>query len=214
MELEDLKTQLNRRLEGPVGTGLPGMDGRPPRSHSPLLRLRRNLWVELGLYVACLCLSVVLALRNNPSTAFQVYWITADVCIIAIMVKLRQAIRRIDDHLRSGPSVRDHLASLLDILQAYSRKYLYLSVGFVPIFVLYAILLEYLFPTPAAGGGAAASGAVDVPVGVFVAVAVLMTLLLTGLTYLLARAYIWWMFGKHVRRLRETLDHFDKAPES
>jgi len=211
MELEDLKTQLNRRLEGPVGAGLPDLDGRPPRSHSMLLRLRRNLWIEFGLYVAALCLIAIQAHRH-PSTAIRIFNITAAVCMVALMVKLRQVIRRIDEHLRSGPSVRDHLASLLDILQAYSRKYLYLSVGFALFFTIYMILLEYLFPTQMQGA-VPPSGTAEVPVWVFVAVAFVLTLLFTGLIYLLARAYIWWMFGKHIRRLREALQHFDQGPE-
>jgi hypothetical protein len=196
-----------------VGGSLPGLDVQPPRSHSLLMRLRRNLWVELGLYAAALCLCGVMGMQI-PSTAARIYDVTVGICLVAIIFKLYQVIRRIDAHLQSDTSVREHLASLLDILQAYSRKYLYLSVGFVPLFVLYAVLLEFLFPTSAAGRGGASSGTADAPVWVFVTVAVVLTLLLTGLCYLLSRAYIWWMFGKYIRRLRETLQHFDKAPDA
>ena len=215
MELDVLKEQINRRLEDPVGDLRADIAAGTTRSHSLLYRLGRNLRIELALYLLCLPL-VALQLWDTTHTALRIY--DATLCCLSLMVmwKIRQIISRIDHHLVSGVSIREHLAELLDILEAKSRQYLILCVGLVPFFVIYAVLLFHFFPIrvedmPAVPESPAMESP---PFWVFLTVTVILTALLTGVMYLLCRLYIWWMFGKHLRCLRESLRDLESEPEA
>jgi hypothetical protein len=73
--------------------------------------------------------------------------------------------------------------------------------------VIYAVLLFHFFPIQGQDMPAivADPGQQDPPFWVFLVVWVILTALLMGVMYLIARLYIWWMFGKHIRGLRESL---------
>ena len=206
MELESLKEQINRRLEDPVGDLPSDITSRSVRSRSLLLRLRRNLRIELALYLPCMGY-FAWQMWDTTHTAFRIYDATLFCMALVVMWRIREVIRRIDHHLQAGVSIRDHLAALIGILEANRRKYLILSVVILPFFVIYAVLLFHFFPIhgqdmPAIVADPAQQ---EPPFWVFLLVWVILTALLVGVMYLIARLYIWWMFGKHIRGLRESL---------
>ncbi len=206
MELDSLKEQINRRLEDPVGEMPSDVTSRSVRSRSLLLRLRRNIRIELALYLPCLAF-VAWQMWGTPHTALRIYDATLLCIALVIMWRMREVIRRIDLHLQAGVSIRDHLAALLGILEANRRKYLILIVVILPFFVIYAVLLFHFFPIQGQDMPAivADPGQQDPPFWVFLVVWVILTALLMGVMYLIARLYIWWMFGKHIQGLRESL---------
>lgn len=214
MELESLKEQINRRLEDPVGHVPPDIASRSAGSQSLLLRLRRNLRIELALYLLCLAY-IAWGMWVATQTAIRVYDATMTCLILMVMWRIREVLQRIDLHLRSGVSIREHMAALLDILEANSRQYLLFSVGIIPCLVLYAILLFHFFPASAQDLPAVLedTSAQSPPLWVYLAVAVFFTALLMGVMYLLGRLYIWWMFGKHIRGLRESLRDMESDSE-
>lgn len=214
MELDALKEQINRRLEDPVSDLRPDIAAGTTRSHSLLHRLGRNLRIELALYFLCLAF-VAWQMWGTTHTALRIYDATLFCLVLMVMWRIRQIIRRIDHQLGSGDSIREHLAELLDILEANSRQYLLLSVGIIPFLVMYAVLLFHFFPIRGQGMSTITETASmqSPPLWVFVAVAVILTALLTGISYLLCRLYIWWMFGKHIRGLRESLRDLESDPE-
>lgn len=212
MELDDLKPALNRRLEDVAASPMHAWTDRPSKSRSLLSKLRRNLWVEMGMYVVCLVFTGwQMYVARHP--ALRIYDATLMLGTLAVMWRLRLIIRRIDRHRGSDVSVRERLASLLEILEANGRKYLYFSVGVVPFSTLYAFLLFYFVPGPEASVPAVSSadGRAEAPAWVYATVAFLVTALLTGLVYLLTRLYIWWMFGKYIRGLRESLNDIESG---
>ncbi|NDC79225.1 MAG: hypothetical protein EBZ67_15345 [Chitinophagia bacterium] len=206
MELESLKEQINRRLEDPVGHLPPDIASQSARSQSLLLRLRRNLRIEWALYVLCLAF-IAWWMWATSQTAIWIYDSTLIGLNLMVMWRIRKVIGRIDLQLRSGVSIREHMAALLDILEANTRQYLLLSVGIIPCMVLYGILLFHFFP-PSAQNLTEVTGDTNAqtpPLWGYISVAVFLTALLMGVMYLIARLYIWWMFGKHIQGLRESL---------
>jgi hypothetical protein len=215
MELESLKGQINRRLEDPVGELPSEVTSRSVRSRSLLLRLRRNLRIELALYLPCLGY-VAWQMWRSTHTAVRIYDATFLCMVLVIMWRIREVIRRIGHHLQAGISIRDHLAALLGILEDNRRKYMILSVFILPFFVIYAVLLFHFFPIHGRDMPAivADPGQQDPPFWVFLVVWVILTALLMGAMYLISRLYIWWMFGKHIHGLRESLRDLESDAEA
>jgi hypothetical protein len=203
MELDELKTGINSRLEDGMRPAPVPTLTRIPRSHSPLVRIQRNIRIELALYLFCAIGYVVLSIQS-PDLAFKVYIMSVVIVCLPILWVLYAFHRRISVILPSADTVRDSISDLLSALKRYRRIYLYLSTLLVPFFVLYMILLDYLI------------GGVDGPSDpdmysdrLFWGVMIAVTALSTLAVYFLNRLYIHWMYGRHISELEATLADFD-----
>ena len=203
MELDELKTGIKSRLEDGMRPATVPTLTRIPRSHSPLVRIRRNIRIELALYLLCAIGYVILSIQS-PDLAFKVYSMSVVIVCLPLFWVLYAFHRRISVILQSADTVRDSISELLSALKRYRRIYLYLSTLLVPFFVLYMILLDYLI------------GGVDGPSDpdmysnrLFWGVMIAVTALSTLAVYFLNRLYIHWMYGRHIRELETTLADFD-----
>lgn len=203
MELDELKTGLKSRLEdGMPPASVPALT-RIPRSHSPLVRIRRNIRIELALYVICAIGYVILSIQS-PDLAFKVYSMSVVIVCLPFLWVLYAFHRRISVILQSADTVRDSISDLLSALKRYRRIYLYLSTLLVPFFVLYMMLLDHLLG--AADGSSDSDAYSD---RLFWGFMVALTALSTLAVYFLNRLYIHWMYGRHIRELEATLADFE-----
>lgn len=212
MELDEFGDLFNARFEQPpIEKSTEDISQQlRSRSGTALDRIMRNLLLEVGMGVAAIIIMTMAAYRLNSLT---IRWLSVIIWILSIgqivaftwqYRKLKRMIQPIATDLRS------HLQQQIQVIDRFVKMYLAFCLWSIPVgFVLGGFL----------GYTVAANGLND-PflrpldelklslVGVIV-VLVLVLGLLVGLFFMI-KAYIRWLYGRHLDQLKACLAELDR----
>jgi hypothetical protein len=208
MDLDALKSGLNRRLEQPV-TKLSGqMVCKRPRSRGLMIKLRRNLWLETVMYILSIPVMFFMAWRIEE-LAFYIYVLTCSLVMCFLVPIFAGLARRITRHLHADATVHEGLKELLDIMKTYQRRYLQFNVIMVPICLVYSIVLMVVFP----GSNSIDNSADTLPPPfwfILLSIILGLTLLMVSAWYI-AKWWIHWLYGRYIRDLEAELQDMEAA---
>lgn len=210
MELDELKTGIRARLE----EGLPASPSmgmtRVSKSHSPLVKIRHSLHIEIAMSLLLAAAYIVLGFLSEDRP-LKVYLLSLTVLFGVVTAPVYTSLlRMIDQVLRSTPTVRDSVSGLLVVLKRYRRLSIYFTLFIIPFCMVYSKLLYDLLPTKTGEGGAPETGWSGIGWLELIAVSAV----LMALFYLFMRVYYRWMYDRHIRELENTLAEFAEDREA
>jgi accessory gene regulator protein AgrB len=208
MDLDALKPGLNRRLEeeGPVHAR---SDFRTVTGHRSLLeKLRRNLGIELVLYLLCGIAFLLMAFVEEKK-ALSIYFGVFSVPMFLFVPVFHLLRQRISAHLHSAASIHASIFELLGVLKAYVRRYLQFNVIMVPVCVITVTFLIARFPHTEAARTEPLTGDASSRWLLFS----LLLIIPTVIGYFISKAYVNWLYGNHIMELEKLLREFDDTQD-
>jgi hypothetical protein len=210
MDLDALKSGLNRRLEQPVTRFSSQLVCKRPRSRGLMIKLRRNLWLETAIYVLSIPVMIFMAWRVG-GLALYIYVLTCSVVMCFLVPIFIGLARRITRHLHADTTVHEGLKELLGIMKTYQKRYLQFNLIMAPVCLVYAIALTIAFP------GMEMSEAQADPIQID---AWLIWLLILGAVamfmlsiWYVSKWWIHWLYGRYIRDLEQELSEVESTEE-
>ena len=206
MDLDALKTRINDKLEQPVTVMSRTAVCKVPRSQGLLMRLRRNLWLEMAFYVLSVPIMLIEAWRTEERS-LSIYLVTCAVVMTLLTPVFVSLARRITRHVHADATVHESLKELLDIMKTYKRRYLQFNLIMVPMCLVYAIALVIAFPGPEM-----IDGPTD-PIQLsgwqigMIFTAALIILMIS--TWFIAKWWIHWLYGRFIFDLERELNEVE-----
>ncbi len=206
MDLDALKTRINDKLEQPVTVMSRTVVCKVPRSRGLLMKLRRNLWMEMAFYLLSVPIMLFEAWRTEERS-LSIYLVTCAVVMTLLTPVFVRLARRITLHIHQDHTVHEGLKELLDIMKTYHRRYLQFNLIMVPMCLVYSIALVISFPGPELTDGPAdpiqLSGW---QIGmIFIGGLVI---LMTS-TWFIAKWWIHWLYGRFICDLEKELNEVE-----
>lgn len=207
MDLDALKTRINDKLEQPVTVMSRTMVCKVPRSRGLLMKLRRNLWLEMAFYLLSVPIMLIEAWRTEERS-LSIYLLTCAVVMCLLAPVFAGLARRITRHIHADRSVHEGLKELLDIMKTYQRRYMQFNLIMVPVCLIYAITLVLAFPGEAPGDDA---DTIPMAVWQIWLMFVGALLLLMASTWFIAKWWIHWLYGRFIRDLETELRNVEET---
>lgn len=206
MDLDALKTRINDILEQPVTVMNRTVVCKVPRSRGLLMKLRRNLRLEMAFYLLSVPVMLIEAWRTDERWV-SIYLVTCAVLMTLLVPVFVGLARRITRHIHADTTVHQRLKELLDILKTYQRRYLQFNLIMVPVCLVYAMALVIVFPVP---------GMIDVSTDalqlsgwqVGMIFMVVLVILMT-ITWFIAKWWIHWLYGRLIFDIERELNEVE-----
>ena len=212
MELDDLRQRWQQAAptEAPF-LQKPAFDEQLARQYqSPIAKMRRNAWLEIGVVLVCLAGSIGAAVATNDSYYLVMATWIALICLASgFYFRRKLAVLRNLGEAGSG-TVREHIRQQLDSLRSLVRLYYRATLWSVPLslgiaLIAVAIRLGQPLHGPKAWIGLSILGGFFL---VFGAVVFFSTRQLT-------QVWLQKLYGQHLDRLESSLRELDEPiPES
>jgi len=144
MELDELKQQLNKRMEGNLqphsADELSVMLKK--QAASVVLKIRRNLWIELSLSVI-FTIGCVIAITIISAWAYLTILIGSAILGLIVSAILGFLIWKIGKLNSSTLSVKKNLETIISIIYRYVWLYFRFGIGSIPLCFGLAFWLSY-----------------------------------------------------------------------
>lgn len=201
MELDDMKNiWKDKSTEAAGADKISAMIGK--QSQSPIARMKRNLRMELLIWIFCLGTVAAYYFIVSGSEYNIIGWAYALLLVIYSWYYYRKN-KLLNGMQCTGCEVKSNLELQLRTLERYVRFYLIFATAIIPIlFIFFGIVLYYKKPVvheeifyPSATN----------PVWKFLLAWVILLAIVTTLTWVLNRGYVNKLYGRHIRKLKQLL---------
>ena len=208
MDLDALKTRINDKLEQPVTVMSRTVVCKVPRSRGLLMKLRRNLWLEMAFYLLSVPIMLIESWRTEERS-LSIYLLTCSVVMTLLTPVFVRLARRITRHIHEDHSVHEGLKELLDIMKTYQRRYLQFNLIMVPVCLVYAIALVISFPGPELTDGPAD----PIQLSGWQIGMIFMggLIILMASTWFIAKWWIHWLYGRFIRDLEKEVRNVEET---
>ncbi|MDB5232566.1 MAG: hypothetical protein JWN76_3371 [Chitinophagaceae bacterium] len=201
MNLDDLKIQLNKKIEGPAVTiGESEFALLLKRSSKSLVhKLQRSLRLETIFSIVFTAGCLLLAIYDNQ-WSLKIYFgifIFVGAALIAVLLYLLQRIKKLNDQ---PLPVKQNLVSVVKIMEDYKKRSFQFSMALIPACIFLSIWLSYK-EKPEHTMNWLSHYAVILSIA-FIAIAI-------GIYY--ANKWILdKLYGRHIRQLKENLEELEE----
>ena len=202
MELDDMKNiWKDKSIEAAGADKISAMIGR--QSQSPIARMKRNLRMELLIWVFSLGAVAVYYFIAFKSEYSVIGWVYAFLLVSFCWYFFRKN-KLLNEMQCSSCQVRSNLELQLRMLERYVRFYLISGTAIIPIlFIFLGIVLYYKKPTiidktilyPSATN----------PVWKFLLAWFILLTISTTIMWVLNRGYVNKLYGRHINKLKQLL---------
>jgi len=202
MELDDMKNIWKGKSTEAAGADkISAMIGK--QSQSPVAKMKRNLRMELLIWIFCLGAVAAYYFIAFKSEYSIIGWVYAFLLVLFCWYFFRKN-KLLDEMQCSSCVVKSNLELQLRMLERYVRFYLISGTAIIPIlFIFLGIVLYYKKPTlnnetifyPSATN----------PVWKFLLAWFILLTISTTIMWVLNRGYVNKLYGRHINKLKQLL---------
>ena len=209
MDLENLKELWQQQEAEKAPENLEALLGK--KSKSPIARMKRNLFWELGIVVVSYGLSIIFFFTAWKGRFSSVSWLYLFIGIFFIVYYIRkyQLLKNMEC---MACQVRSNLDKQVRLLEKYIHFYLVTGTAIMPVLMIFSYwFLQTQLPNVDREVFKLASE--NIPVFKSLMYWVSITLILTVLFYYVNKYYVKKLYGKHIDTLKDMLEQMedDKA---
>ncbi len=209
MELDQLKEvwkEMEKKGTAEKNSGqLTYLPGR--RSHSPIAKMKRNLFIELLLVIVLFGGAAVYYFIAFKGRVSEVSW-TYIVLALAFCVYYYRKSKLLNEMQCVSCRVKSNLELHVKTLEKYVRFYLIYGTALIPVlFIFFGVLIRYKIPGTNLPGIFYPSAAN--PWWKAILMIVLVTAAVTLLFYMLNKWYVKKLYGNHIKKLRQVLEEMN-----
>ena len=142
MELDDLKTSLNQKLETEhlylSENDIAAMLTK--KANSALGKIRKSLWFEIYSCIVFLIGFGYIAISSRY-TSMNIYFGSFTLLCIPFTVLLAYLLKKTDNVAEGTQSIKDNLQSIITILDEFIKRYFQFTMALIPICFVFAFYL-------------------------------------------------------------------------
>ncbi len=202
MELDDLKIiWQDKSIQGTDANKISEMIGK--QSQSPVSKMKRNLRMELLIFIFSLCSVIVyyfIAFRSEYSVIAWAYVIL----LVLVCYYFFRKDKLLNEMQCSSCRVKSNLELQLGQLERYVKFYLISGTAIVPIlFIFLGIVLYY--KKPALINRTILYPSTTNPIWKFLLAWFILLSFSTAIVWMLNRGYVYKLYGRHINKLKQLL---------